>query len=474
MVFGGGPMTLTLKITSYQSQTLGADSSRTFTEAGGSIGRAQGNDWVLPDPERYISSHHATISCQDGVYYLTDTSTNGVFINGAAAPVGNGNSVPLNNGDRVGFGDYEIEVVVNGGEPAGPSSATWGLPPDSDHGDGVITSPTLRPDTPESLDPLSYTSPTTGGMNTDVTDPFAQPPVSPGAEADHVPSTMEAFQPPAASAEQIPDDWDKTDYSSSAAGQPAIASSGVVLPTPGSPVPPSSSAEGIPPAGPVAPKPPPPATPPAPPPVTAAGQAPAGADDLFALFLRGAGIDPAAVAQVNSAEAMQSYGALFREVVQGMMEVLMARASLKSEFRMLLTTIRPVENNPLKFSPSVDDAMRNLFMSHGSGYLSPVESVREGFDDIKNHQMAMVAGMQAAFGDLLQRLNPESFQGKGKGGVRVALISGSRKSHAWDAYCEFYKKVTRDEDSSFQTLFGEEFARAYEEQIRRLTALQRK
>ena len=157
------------------------------------------------------------------------------------------------------------------------------------------------------------------------------------------------------------------------------------------------------------------------------------------------------------------------------MEVLRARASLKSEFRMMLTTIRPVENNPLKFSPSVDDAMRNLFISSSGGYLSPIESVREGFDDIKNHQMAMVAGMQEAFRDMLVRLSPESFEKSAKmGGVRGAFMPVGKKSHAWDAYCEFYKTITQDPASSFQTLFGEEFARAYEEQIKRLALLRKR
>ncbi|VAW79438.1 Uncharacterized protein ImpI/VasC [hydrothermal vent metagenome] len=455
-------MALTLTITSYQSQTLGADGSKTFTEAGGSIGRAQGNDWVLPDPERYISGRHAAISCQNGTYYLTDTSTNGVFFNGSQTPIGNGNAVPLNSGDRFSFGDYEVAVAAGADAITSPPSGQWDASPATGNSDVLITSPTGRSDMPESLDPLSFTSPPAGGFNSEVTDPFAAPPATPGAEADHVPSLMESFQPPAASSEQIPDNWDMTDYSAVPGGAPTPGSRAGMLPTPASSIPAPAVAQ---PAAPAAAQAPAAAVPPG---AVAAG------GDMFAAFLRGAGIDPATVAQTSSAEAMENYGAMFREVVKGLMEVLMARASLKSEFRMPLTTIRPVENNPLKFSPSVDDAMRNLFMSQGGSYLSPTESVREGFEDIKHHQMAMVVGMQEAFRDLLHRLEPESFQGSEQGGVRGALMSVNRKSRAWEAYCEFFKKVTRDADTSFQTLFGEEFARAYEEQIQRLTALQRK
>jgi type VI secretion system protein len=74
-------MPLTLKIISKQRHILGADSISVFSVHGGSIGRAPDNDWVLPDPDRYISGHHAAIDYRAGAYYLRDNSTNGVFVN---------------------------------------------------------------------------------------------------------------------------------------------------------------------------------------------------------------------------------------------------------------------------------------------------------------------------------------------------------------------------------------------------------
>jgi type VI secretion system FHA domain protein len=192
---------------------------------------------------------------------------------------------------------------------------------------------------------------------------------------------------------------------------------------------------------------------------------------LLAAFMEGAGLDAGNVNVDDVEAAMRTYGMLFRTVVQGMMDVLMARASLKSEFRMPLTTIRPVENNPLKFSPTVDDAMHNLFVAQGKGYLAPADAIKEGFDDIRNHQMAMMVGMQAAFKGMMETIQPDKFEGASGGGKRGVLMSVNKKFKAWDAYCEFYTQVTRDTDASFQTMFGENFALAYEEQIRRLTRL---
>ena len=40
----------------------------------------------------------------------------------------------------------------------------------------------------------------------------------------------------------------------------------------------------------------------------------------------------------------------------------------------------------------------------------------------------------------------------------------------WELYREWIHDMVRDADTSFRELFGDEFARAYEEQLRRLKA----
>jgi len=94
-------MPLTLRIISQQKDLLGSDSTKVFSVHGGTIGRAPDNDWVLPDPERYLSAHHAIIDYQSGAYYLTDSSSNGVFVNDSDQSVGSGAPIRLHNGDRL-------------------------------------------------------------------------------------------------------------------------------------------------------------------------------------------------------------------------------------------------------------------------------------------------------------------------------------------------------------------------------------
>ncbi len=119
-------MDLELAITSYQRLSPTVSSTRRFGP--GQIwvlGRAESCDWHLPDPGKVVSSRHAEIrSSADGHFLIRDTSTNGVFINDSAEPLGRDTEATLGHGDRLRFGDYELTVSLAGGGSAAPEPAT--------------------------------------------------------------------------------------------------------------------------------------------------------------------------------------------------------------------------------------------------------------------------------------------------------------------------------------------------------------
>lgn len=109
-------MPLQLEIISEHKEIVGDDHVRVFREDGGTIGRSLTNDWILPDPDRFISGKHATIDFQSGAFYLADVSSNGVYINDEAEPLGRGNPRRLFNGDRLRMGDFEFVVTLDEGQ----------------------------------------------------------------------------------------------------------------------------------------------------------------------------------------------------------------------------------------------------------------------------------------------------------------------------------------------------------------------
>lgn len=109
-------MTLQLEIISEHREIVGDDAVREFVECNGTIGRSLQSDWILPDPDKYISGQHAAIDFKGGIYYLIDLSTNGTYINDEYEPIGKGNPRRLFNGDRLRLGDFEIVVSIDQGE----------------------------------------------------------------------------------------------------------------------------------------------------------------------------------------------------------------------------------------------------------------------------------------------------------------------------------------------------------------------
>lgn len=496
-------MALTLRIMSFQSQALGAQSVKTFGTQGGSIGRGQGNDWVLPDPEKFVSGVHAQIACHNGVFYLKDLSTNGTFINGSPQPIGNGRDQPLAEGDRLLIGEYDIAVSLDDADRSsmtGPTGFNLG---------GAAS----RAGTTESTGPTGPAgqsapggSPGFGGQDlghqvssdpldffADNSKPSAWPPNDPGVQRDDVSALEHFYQPPPVSSSPpgfgpassgdapvvIPEDWDKTGFAG--AGDEAAAHEADfrapesqpardVSPRPPTPFPGGAAQVGPPPAYPPAAAPQTPA-PAASSPPYAPGLQPGDHGSGLASILMAAGLDPASAHAAAAAPELPAVlGALLGVVVQGMLDVLKARSEIKSQFRVPMTMMRPVENNPLKFSANAVQALQNLLVARNPAYLGPVEALGEGFQDLKAHQIAMIAGIRAAFDSMVQRFDPDELAARFEKRLkRGSLISIPGKGRYWEMYRDLFEEWTQDADVNFQRLFGENFARAYEEQMRRLT-----
>ncbi len=106
-------MALRLRVVSEHATRLGEQSTKVFGVHGGTIGRSTNNEWILPDPERYLSGKHIRIDFRAGNYILVDTSSNGTYVNGAQVPLGKYHDYQLREGDYVRLGEYELLVSID-------------------------------------------------------------------------------------------------------------------------------------------------------------------------------------------------------------------------------------------------------------------------------------------------------------------------------------------------------------------------
>jgi len=187
----------------------------------------------------------------------------------------------------------------------------------------------------------------------------------------------------------------------------------------------------------------------------------------LALFLEAAGMRPEAVAGHTAAEVLQASAKLLRVMVSGLMDLMRESGRTRDTFRVPQNQMQATQNNPLKFAPSVDEALRYLLSDRGEGaYLSAEDAVRAGFRDARQHEQAMVRAMLQAVQDYVERFDPDELRTRfDKGMKRGGLLSGANKLKYWDLYEESYVALTQRDDGGPPQLFAEEFARAYQQEI---------
>ncbi|WP_460132804.1 type VI secretion system-associated FHA domain protein TagH [Pseudomonas sp. S1_E04] len=445
-------MSLCLTITSYHKITPGQCAEKSMDQGSMAIGRSSDNDWVLPDPERLVSSQHCVIQYKDGRYYLTDNSTNGVELVNAGIRMRRGNSEPLRDGELIRIGDYEIQARIDFNVRAVDSQPFAVESPNSFE---ALMGAVVSPPTPTPVIAPQFQGASSMDTLPDLFDFLSPTAVPPPTVPDHVPSQQHDFRPPTpvavpvadapvASGSVIPEDWDLLGDT----------------PAPVVSVPPSPSPVPVPVPVPV----PPPiiSSPPVVEPVLPVvdSQQP----DLLQAFLRGAGLDQLRLDKADACAQMESIGRSYRLMVEGLIDVLRARASLKGEFRMQQTMIQPAENNPLKFAPNADEALLLLLRHGNQAFMAPDAAVRDSFDDLRAHQLAVMAGVEAAIKHLLARFEPAQLEERmGKPGGLSSIFNGSRQAQYWQQFTELYSNISREAQDDFQDLFGREFSRAYEE-----------
>ncbi|HEY0942634.1 MAG TPA: type VI secretion system-associated FHA domain protein TagH [Steroidobacter sp.] len=437
-------MYLTLEVISANAAALGAGRRQVFSVDGGRIGRAPENQMVLPGAG--VHRHHATVRFINGVFFIEGVGTNGIAVNNPDIVLPRHEPYPLKSGDKVFIDEFELVASASATPPVEPTAPTDApLTAQTGRHATRAAAPTIplvdMPGEAEDLDPLKQLL--LGGAAP--TPPAPRVPEQPWnhspALSDHfAPSPIAPFGAPSP-AQAIPEDWDKTSFNRSKL-QPA------------SPVPPPASVTAS--ARPTAP-PPSPARPAPMPPHAPVGEADAGTFDWNA-FLRAAGVDPATVPSDTSAVL----GNIMRTVVQGLIEVLRARSEIKTEFRMPVTQVKVSENNPLKFAANAEDALANLFGRRNPAYLPPQEAFEDAFSDVRFHQLAMLVGVRAGFDHLMSRFDPEQLEEVFSRQGRRSLFGGTKN---WEMYSERYREMVKDGDETFRRLFGEEFARAYEQQL---------
>ncbi|WP_342238656.1 type VI secretion system-associated FHA domain protein TagH [Inquilinus sp. OTU3971] len=432
-------MKLILDLTAGGSGPSGGDKTRTFDHRGLTLGRGPDNDWVLEDSSRFVSKNHCLIDYVDGRYVLFDLSTNGTFVNGGSTPLGRSNSAVLSDGDRIAIGDYHFLVRLSGADaPAASHSIDIDDPMALPFGIDAAGGAKLPRHQLDAAEWPSGPAPS-GPPPFDTTSGERWEHV---AEPDHTPAAHVAFRPPTPQFREIPEDWAEE---KPVPAVRAVAAGLIPRDWHDTPSPPPTPQPD--------PAPPPPAAP------TAQAQT-----DPLRLVLEAAGVDPTLFPAERGEELARMIGQILRTSVQGLLEALEARSSLKTEFRIERTAIQPRNNNPLKFAATEEEAITAILSPPLPAFAKGADAMEEGFRDLRRHQIGTIGGMEAALRHLLDRLSPDAVaeSAGGASGGLGALLPAARKARLWEAYVALHRQMSDRASESVRDLFGKSFAEGYE------------
>ena len=412
-------MTLRLRVVSDHRRLLAERHTIIFGMSGGSIGRSGDNDWVLPDPLRYVSAHHARIHFRDGHFYLEDLSTNGVFVNDlpeAVAKLGS-SGYCLKNGDVLRVGDYQIVVALD--------TETVPEIPELDSAAAVPTSI-------HALHPIGRAAQTDIGAMLDLEELLVSDNAGSGS-----------FQPVNAYGQAIP-------------GTRAAASV-ATKPEPVSEPSDDSLARRIARLA------------------KAAGRdargtsAPALYDVHSGLqaFCRGAGIDPEKLPAEAQTRMLHLTGQLLREALVGLKDLERSRGELRDRFRIELPPPEPDDPRPSLVRLTVDELLLDILVQHESRSIDAVQWLREAVGEAKSHEQAATQAMRAAFVEFLDRLDPAELEARFERAARRGKAKSADKAQYWELFTTFYRNLIEMPADHLPHTFVEAFAAAYREAIKK-------
>jgi len=495
-------MALKLVIRSRGKGGLGTKSSHVFDGDGGTIGRGGDCTWVLVDPRNEVSSLHATIVQEAGRYCLVDESTNGVFVNGSSRPIGRGVKVALRHGDVLRIGQYEVGVVlgsghedvtmtdlsvadgygladlVSGDDPYGDPERVAGGDhdpsvgyksfasvaktnrPDADMppgGDASASATRRSPAPHHRLDPLAALDQDAAGASDrsrredarharfaglDVHPPTHRPvteeDAAGGITGNFVPQTVHA---PAAPAQ----DFERYLESLASPGHPMPDRAAGSAPRVQQPSAPDRTGIDA---------------------IDGAMTTLSPAHHNLWPLLEALGLTRTPVPDDRVPGVLADVGEALRQAISAL-HATFSTANRRSDpaFRIAGTQLQPLEDNPIKFADTADQAITLLFGERHPVHLGPKAAVAECLDGMALHREAVAAGTAAGLQAVVGSFAPEALA------RRFAKYDPERsdrhdRAWLWHMFEQYFDELQRNQAHGLDRLFDEVFTETYDRHIR--------
>lgn len=156
-------------------------------------------------------------------------------------------------------------------------------------------------------------------------------------------------------------------------------------------------------------------------------------------------------------EQLKLLGRLMKTSIQAFVDLLAMRTMFKREMRSDVTSIIAKDNNPLKFCPNADEALRRMLAPPQAGYLNAEESIQSSLEDLLSYQRAITQALDVGFAKLVDRLKPEEIL---KADQVKSVLKLQHRANAWSEYERRFSEVFERGHDPFESAMGDSFREA--------------
>lgn len=132
-----------------------------------------------------------------------------------------------------------------------------------------------------------------------------------------------------------------------------------------------------------------------------------GGGSLLEAFCDGAGLDASMLSSEDPHEIMRRAGAVYRQMVLGVADLVSERDRARGRYKMSRTTIGGANNNPFKWAPTQRLAI-DLLLAGKGGFLSGPAALQASFHDVKRHLIATFAGLHGSLRAAVATFDPRA------------------------------------------------------------------
>ncbi|WP_275288546.1 type VI secretion system-associated FHA domain protein TagH [Halomonas elongata] len=424
---------ITLVVTNSERLEGRSTSSHVFPAAGGTLGSAVADDWLLQDHAGRVRPGHAEIQRLDGRFCLVDRSGQ-TFVNRATLPIGRERRVALRDGDELQVGEYRLRVHLGDRQADAAGVQPLATLVDEEHEtlEGAEPAPATAIVPRPQHDPLEALGDASTAQR--LQDPMtALADESAASEDDHHP-LLDALEgqgaiagAPAAPRNRRYEDSDMderllNDLERSVGEQleerwqePATGEGGHI-----------------------------------------------GASPL----LQTLGGELRFRDSAEQHAFLEEAGRTLKATVDGLLALHQAHDG--SRYPLRDRRLQPIEDNPLRLGQSYEQTLTTLFAAQRSPvHLSAPAAVAECLEHQQQHQAAVEEAIGTALKSILDAFSPDALL-KRFHAYRGAGHQGEEEGGwAWEMYRHYYQELNSGRQQGFEKLFWEVFEQAYDHSVRR-------